>query len=152
MSWIVLLRTWPRVRTPVIFGGGMTMEKGVFAGFAFASKSRFSIQRAYHFGSTLFGSYVFESSAIATESSGGAARLQNEKGQHVGGLCCARHLPHANACATQNRLSHRAHLSFRDRSWQRRLDGAEATGARLCDVFERGALLSIPRIHPRQPH
>ena len=36
----------------------MTIEKGGFADFEFASKSRFSIQRAYHFGSTLFGSYV----------------------------------------------------------------------------------------------
>ena len=26
MSWMVLLRTWPRVSTPVTFGGGMTME------------------------------------------------------------------------------------------------------------------------------
>src|ERR1700730_18568947 len=83
ISWMVLFRTWPRVRTPVMFGGGMTMEKGGFADFAFASKSRLSIQRAYHFGSTLFGSYVFESSAIARESSEGTARLQNEKVKHL---------------------------------------------------------------------
>ena len=28
MSWIVLFRTCPSVRTPVILGGGMTMENG----------------------------------------------------------------------------------------------------------------------------
>ena len=71
----------------------MTIEKGGFADFEFASKSRFSIQRAYHFGSTLFGSYVFESSAIATESSGGAARLQNEKVQHLRGVGRAATFP-----------------------------------------------------------
>jgi hypothetical protein len=48
-----------------MFGGGITMENAGFDEFAFATKSRFSIQRRYHFGSTDFGSYLFGSSAIA---------------------------------------------------------------------------------------
>ena len=31
MSWMVLLRTWPSVSTPVTLGGGMAMEKAGFA-------------------------------------------------------------------------------------------------------------------------
>ncbi len=65
MSWIVLFKTWPSVRTPVMFGGGITIENGFFFEFASASKSCWSIQRRYHFGSTVRGSYVLESSAIA---------------------------------------------------------------------------------------
>jgi hypothetical protein len=48
-----------------MFGGGITIENGGFDEFGFATKSRFSIQRRYHFGSTDFGSYLFGSSAIA---------------------------------------------------------------------------------------
>src|SRR5215471_15456393 len=65
MSWIVSLSTCPSVSTPVMFGGGITIENGGFDDFAFATKSRFSIHRWYHFGSTDFGSYLFGSSAIA---------------------------------------------------------------------------------------
>jgi hypothetical protein len=49
----------------VIFGGGITIENAGFDEFESATKSRFSIQRWYHFGSTNFGSYLFGSSAIA---------------------------------------------------------------------------------------
>src|ERR1700748_751497 len=62
---MVSLRTWPRVSTPVILGGGITIENAGFDDFGFATKSRFSIQRRYHFGSTDFGSYLLGSSAIA---------------------------------------------------------------------------------------
>src|ERR1700724_1936212 len=79
MSWIVLLSTWPSVSIPVMFGGGMTIEKAAFDEFGSALKSQLSIQRAYHFGSTLTGSYVFESSGIAQQSSKRRRRLQNEK-------------------------------------------------------------------------
>jgi hypothetical protein len=37
-SWIVLLSTWPSVRTPVMFGGGMTIEKAGFGEAASAVK------------------------------------------------------------------------------------------------------------------
>ena len=40
-----LLSTWPSVSTPVMFGGGITIEKGGFDEFGFATKSPFSIQR-----------------------------------------------------------------------------------------------------------
>jgi hypothetical protein len=49
----------------VIFGGGITIENGGFDEFGSATKSRFSIHRRYHFGSTDFGSYLFGSSGIA---------------------------------------------------------------------------------------
>src|SRR5947207_2645159 len=50
-----------------MFGGGMTIENAGLDDFGFASKSRLSIQRAYHFGSTVLGSYVFGSSGIAID-------------------------------------------------------------------------------------
>src|SRR5437764_4011989 len=50
-----------------MFGGGMTIENAGFDNFGFASKSRLSIQRTYHFGSTVLGSYVFGSSGIAID-------------------------------------------------------------------------------------
>ena len=53
---MVLLRTWPSVNVPVTFGGGMTIENGGLGELGSAWKSRFSIQRAYHLGSTDFGS------------------------------------------------------------------------------------------------
>src|SRR6266498_1165058 len=62
---MVLFKTWPSVSTPVTFGGGITMENGGFDDFEFATKSWSSIQCRYHFGSTEFGSYLLESSAIA---------------------------------------------------------------------------------------
>src|SRR5438046_3046230 len=62
---MVSFKTWPSVSTPVIFGGGITMEKGGFDDFEFATKSRSSIHRRYHLGSTEFGSYLLGSSAIA---------------------------------------------------------------------------------------
>src|SRR5215468_10600060 len=65
MSWIVLFKTWPSVSIPVMFGGGITIENGGFGDSGFATKSRFSSQRWYHFGSTAFGSYLLGSSAIA---------------------------------------------------------------------------------------
>src|ERR1051326_736539 len=61
----IVLKTWPSVSTPVIFGGGITIENGGFDDFAFATKSRSSTHRRYHFGSTKFGSYLLGSSAIA---------------------------------------------------------------------------------------
>ena len=64
MSWMVLFKTWPSVSTPVIFGGGITMENGGFEDFEFGTKSPSSIQRWYHFGSTEFGWYLLGSSAI----------------------------------------------------------------------------------------
>src|SRR5205823_14159111 len=51
-----VVRTWPSVSTPVMFGGGITIENGGFDEIGFATKSRLSIQSAYHFGSTDFGS------------------------------------------------------------------------------------------------
>src|SRR6185312_1816401 len=48
-----------------MFGGGITIENAGFDDFGSATKSRFSIQCRYHFGSTNFGSYLFGSSAIA---------------------------------------------------------------------------------------
>src|ERR1700731_3319338 len=84
ISWIVLLSTCPRVSTPVTFGGGMTIEKAGFDEFGSALKSQWSIQRAYHFGSTLPGSYVFESSGIAQQSSKRRRCLQNEKAGRAG--------------------------------------------------------------------
>jgi hypothetical protein len=57
----------------------MTIEKAGFDEFGSALKSQLSIQRAYHFGSTLAGSYVFESSGIAQQSSKRRGCLQNEK-------------------------------------------------------------------------
>src|SRR5213078_296692 len=65
MSWMELFNTWPSVSTPVMFGGGITIENGGFDGFGFATKSRCSIHRWYHVGSTDFGSYLFGSSAMA---------------------------------------------------------------------------------------
>src|SRR5947208_13561649 len=62
---MVLFSTWPSGSMPVIFGGGITLDKAGFDERGLAWKSRFSIQRRYHFGSTLFGSYLLESSAIA---------------------------------------------------------------------------------------
>jgi hypothetical protein len=50
---------------PVMFGGGITIENAGFDDVGFAAKSRFSSQCWYHFGSTAFGSYLLESSAIA---------------------------------------------------------------------------------------
>jgi hypothetical protein len=52
------------VSTPVTFGGGITIENGGFDDFEFATKSRSSIHRRYHFGSTELGSYLLGSSAI----------------------------------------------------------------------------------------
>src|SRR6266436_5431114 len=65
ISWIVLLSTCPSVSTPVTLGGGITIENGGFGDFGPATKSRLSIHRSYHFGSTEFGSYLLGSSAIA---------------------------------------------------------------------------------------
>jgi hypothetical protein len=48
-----------------MFGGGITIENGGFDDFEFATKSRSSIHRRYHFGSTEPGSYLLGSSAIA---------------------------------------------------------------------------------------
>src|SRR5438093_13732352 len=62
---MVLFKTWPSVRTPVMFGGGITIENGAFDDSEFTTKSPSSIQRRYHFGSTEFGSYLLGSSAIA---------------------------------------------------------------------------------------
>src|ERR1700726_3503775 len=59
-----------------MFGGGITIENGFFGELGFALKSRFSIQRLYHFGSTALGSYVFGSSGISIQSSEARARLQ----------------------------------------------------------------------------
>src|SRR6266480_4720625 len=73
---MVLLSTCPSVSMPVIFGGGITIEKAGFDERGLAWKSQFSIQRRYHFGSTLFGSYLLESSAIAMKSSGTSCGLQ----------------------------------------------------------------------------
>src|SRR6266487_5963681 len=78
ISWIVLFNTWPSVKTPVIFGGGITIEKAGFDERGLASKSRFSIQRAYHFGSTDFGSYVLGSSAIAMNHRRGCSDCKND--------------------------------------------------------------------------
>jgi hypothetical protein len=41
---------------PVTFGGGITIENGGFGECASARKYPASSQRAYHFGSTAFGS------------------------------------------------------------------------------------------------
>src|SRR5712692_8326678 len=79
ISWIVLLRTWPSVSTPVTFGGGMTIEKAGFDERGLASKSRCSIQRAYHFGSTDFGSYVLGSSVIAMNHPRGSPDCKNDR-------------------------------------------------------------------------
>src|SRR5213592_3832898 len=62
---MVLFKTWPSVSTPVMFGGGITIENGAFDDSEFTTKSPSSIQRRYHFGSTEFGSYLLGSSAIA---------------------------------------------------------------------------------------
>src|SRR5581483_1311320 len=55
----------PSVRTPVMFGGGITMEKAGLDESGFATKSPLSNQRRYHFGSTDFGSYRLGRSGIA---------------------------------------------------------------------------------------
>src|SRR5206468_11487791 len=62
---MVLFKTWPSVSTPVMFGGGITIENGAFDDSEFTTKSWSSIQCRYHFGSTEFGSYLLGSSAIA---------------------------------------------------------------------------------------
>src|SRR6266702_5281062 len=62
---MVLFKTWPSVSTPVMFGGGITIENGAFDDSEFTTKSPSSIQRRYHFGSTELGSYLLGSSAIA---------------------------------------------------------------------------------------
>ena len=59
MSWIVLLRTCPSVSTPVMFGGGMTMENAgreAETRSGWAVKQPASVQRACHLASTAAGS------------------------------------------------------------------------------------------------
>src|SRR5437016_14457366 len=96
-----LLSTWPSVSTPVMFGGGITIENGGFDEFGFATKSRFSIHRRYHFGSTDFGSYLFGSSAIAINHPKAWRLCKSAARPAVGpchGLawrCSNRHLPAA---------------------------------------------------------
>src|SRR3954451_6754228 len=68
ISWIVLFKTCPSVSMPVMFGGGITIENGGFDDCGFATKSRFSSQCWYHFGSTAFGSYRLGSSTIVQAS------------------------------------------------------------------------------------
>ncbi len=50
-----------------MFGGGITIENAGFGECASARKQPASSQRAYHFGSTAAGSYVFGNSDIARE-------------------------------------------------------------------------------------
>src|SRR2546430_13863248 len=82
MSWMVLFRTWPMWRMPVTFGGGMTMENAGFGEFGFATNSRFSIQKRYHFASTACGSEPIDNSGMPLRSPpqkilhGGHERLQ----------------------------------------------------------------------------
>ncbi len=53
---MVLFSTWPIVKIPVTFGGGMTMEYGGFAEDGSAMKQPCSSQAAYHLSSTVSGS------------------------------------------------------------------------------------------------
>src|ERR1700726_183376 len=108
---MVLLRTCPSVSTPVMLGGGITIENGGLADFASAWKSWLSIQRAYHFGSTDLGSYVFGSSAIAMKvaQAPGLQTVRNAS-QRLALLYSLRQLPpHA-------RLT--PHWRFRFRDWR----------------------------------
>src|SRR5438309_655767 len=63
-SWMVLLSTWPMCKTPVSFGGGITMAYAGFGEAGLATKSFLSNQNWYHFDSTDCGSYAFEISDI----------------------------------------------------------------------------------------
>src|SRR5436190_10583394 len=98
---MVLFKTWPSVSTPVMFGGGITIENGAFDDSEFTTKSPLSIQRRYHFGSTEFGSYLLGSSAIAINHPEVARVCKSAACPAVGpyhGLasqCSNRHLPAA---------------------------------------------------------
>src|SRR5262249_61674128 len=94
MSWIVLFKTWPSVSTPVMFGGGITIENGGFGDSGFAMKSRLSSQRWYHFGSTAFGSYLLGSSAIALKiAHASGLRSVTNASQKLALTYLATHLP-----------------------------------------------------------
>ena len=63
MSWIELLSICPMCRTPVTFGGGITIVKGSLSGFGDDLKHSSSSHFLYHLSSIFWGLY-FESKAI----------------------------------------------------------------------------------------
>src|SRR4029077_6393043 len=87
-----------------MFGGGITIENGGLADFTSAWKSWLSIQRAYHFGSTDLGSYVFGSSAIAMKvaQAPGLAKCKKRKAEACATLFAP---PTSAACKTHAPLA-----------------------------------------------